>query len=61
MIAATDCALEAGLYVFGRKALEILPDMFRFGITFPVTEDDEKTFLDTLNLKAIERFSPMRR
>ncbi|HLD72348.1 MAG TPA: ATP-binding protein [Candidatus Nanoarchaeia archaeon] len=57
MIAATDCALEAGLYVFGRKALEILPDMFRFGITFPVTEDDEKTFLDTLNLKAIERFS----
>ncbi|GEM_PF-6560477 len=57
MTAAIDCALEAGLYRFGQEVLKILPDMFERGITFPVTEDDERRFLETLNLKAIREFT----
>lgn len=57
MSATENDVIEGMLYILGRRALKILPDMFKRGITFPADEADERRFMETLDLKAIKQFA----
>lgn len=57
MTTTEDQAIEGMLYLYGRRALGLFPDMFERGFSFPATDADKETFLKSLDSKAIEQFS----